>query len=78
MKVAALVRHRQAANALKPVAIRINEETHMQVRANAGQNIAVSERIDLCVRSTVEGSLGRLEEQTTRVEVHLSDDNGAK
>ncbi len=50
----------------------------MQVQVNTGHNIEGSERLDDHVRSTVEASLGRFAEQITRVEVHLSDDNGDK
>ena len=48
----------------------------MQVQVSTDHNIDGSEQLDLHVRSTVEASLGRFGEQITRVEVHLSDDNG--
>lgn len=48
----------------------------MQVQVNTDHNIAGSEQLHLHVRSTVEASLGRFGERITRVEVHLSDDNG--
>ena len=50
----------------------------MQVQINTGHNIEGSEQFDDYVRSTVEASLGRFAEQITRIEVHLTDDNGAK
>jgi len=78
LKAAVLEKPPQAASALRPVAIRNSEETHMQVQVNTDHNIEGSERFDDYVRSTVEASLGRFGEQITRVEVHLSDDNGEK
>lgn len=52
------------------------KENNMQVQVNSDHNIDGSEQLDLHVQSTVEASLGRFGEQITRVEVHLSDDNG--
>lgn len=50
----------------------------MLVEVNTDKNIKNSERlIDYC-RSMVEAELGRFEEHITRVEIHLSDENGDK
>lgn len=50
----------------------------MLVEVNTDKNIKNSERlIDYC-RSAVEAELGRFDEYITRVEVHLSDENGDK
>jgi len=48
----------------------------MQVQVNTDRNVKGSEQLELYVQSTVEASLGRFGERITRVEVHLSDDNG--
>ncbi len=50
----------------------------MQVQVNTDHNVRGSEQLDLHIRSTVQASLGRFGEWITRVEVHLSDDNGDK
>lgn len=49
----------------------------MQVQVSTDHNIRGSETFNQQVQATVEAALGRFE-QLTRVEVHLSDDNGAK
>ncbi len=48
----------------------------MQVQVNTDHNVKGSERLRLHVQSSVEASLGRFGEKITRVEIHLSDDNG--
>ena len=48
----------------------------MQIRVNTDHSVKGSEQLDLHVQSTVEASLGRFGEKVTRVEIHLSDDNG--
>ncbi len=49
----------------------------MQIQVNTDHHITGSEQLNDQVQSTVEAGLGRFK-QLTRVEVHLSDDNGAK
>ncbi len=50
----------------------------MQVQINTDTNIEGNEQLALEVQATVEATLGRLAEQLTRVEVHLSDENSHK
>lgn len=50
----------------------------MLIQVNTDHNIKGSEELTGYVRSTIEASLGRFGEHITRVEVHLSDDNGDK
>jgi len=50
----------------------------MQVQINTDKNIEGSEQLTSEVQATVEATLGRFGEQLTRVEVHLSDENGHK
>lgn len=50
----------------------------MQIRLNSDNNIPATEALATQVRQTVEGAVGRWSEQITRVEVHLSDENGDK
>lgn len=50
----------------------------MQVHTNTDRHITGSERLSAHVEAVVSGALGRFTEQITRVEVHLSDENGAK
>ena len=54
------------------------DQPSLQVQVNTDHNVHGSERLELYVRSTVEASLGRFGERLTRVEVHLSDDNGQR
>ncbi|CAN5367407.1 HPF/RaiA family ribosome-associated protein [soil metagenome] len=49
----------------------------MTIQVNTDHNMSGSEKLHNYVQSTVEAGLGRFT-QLTRVEVHLSDDNGAK
>ncbi len=50
----------------------------MQVLINSGHNIEVHEGLDAHVRGLVESTLSRVSDHITRVEVHLSDENGPK
>lgn len=50
----------------------------MQIQVNSGNQIDGSIRLEEWVRSTLESSLERYEDDLTRIEVHLRDDNGAK
>jgi hypothetical protein len=50
----------------------------MQVRTNTDRHIKGDEGLSAHVESVVSGALGRFTSQTTRVEVHLSDENGAR
>ncbi len=50
----------------------------MQVQVNTDHNIAGRETLAVKVRGVVENALSRFSEHITRVEVHLSDENGAK
>jgi len=54
------------------------EEHPIQVQVNTDHNIHGSEELNLYVKDTVNASLGRFGTQVTRVEIHLSDDNGSK
>ncbi|MDQ2076865.1 HPF/RaiA family ribosome-associated protein [Marinimicrobium sp. ABcell2] len=50
----------------------------MQIQVNTDNNIQGQQSLAERVRETVVSNLGRFERQITRVEVHLSDENGAK
>lgn len=50
----------------------------MQIQVNSDNHIQSSIRLEEWVRSTVESALERYEEDLTRVEVHLRDENGDK
>jgi ribosome-associated translation inhibitor RaiA len=50
----------------------------MQIQVNSDNHIQNSARLEDWVRTTVETSLERFEEDLTRVEVHLKDENGDK
>lgn len=50
----------------------------MHVQTNTDRNIKGSEALSTHVETVVSGALGRFIEQITRVEVHLSDENGAR
>ena len=50
----------------------------MQVHTNTDRHITGSDRLSTHITALVIGALGRFSEQITRVEVHLSDENGAK
>jgi ribosome-associated translation inhibitor RaiA len=50
----------------------------MQIQVNCDNHIENSIRLEEWVRTTVESTLERYEEDLTRVEVHLRDENGDK
>lgn len=50
----------------------------MQVQINTGHNIDGREALAAHVRGVVESVLDRVSDRITRVEVHLSDENGVK
>lgn len=50
----------------------------MQIQVNSDNHIQSSARLEEWVRTTVESTLGRYEEDLTRIEVHLRDENGDK
>jgi hypothetical protein len=50
----------------------------MQVQVNTDRHIPGREALANQVRSVVEGALGRFHDQITRVEIHLSDEDGDK
>lgn len=50
----------------------------MQVQVNTGKNIEGGERLAQYVKATVDAKLHRFVEHVTRVEAHLSDENGHK
>ncbi len=50
----------------------------MQIQVNSDNHIQSSIRLEEWVRNTVESTLDRYEEDLTRIEVHLADENGDK
>ena len=50
----------------------------MQIQVNSDNHVQGSKRLEEWVRTTIESTLDRYEEDLTRVEVHLSDENGDK
>ena len=50
----------------------------MQIQVNSDNHIQSSNRLEEWVRTTVESALERYEEDLTRIEVHLRDENGDK
>ncbi|WLG94983.1 HPF/RaiA family ribosome-associated protein [Pseudomonas sp. Z5-35] len=50
----------------------------MQIQVNSDNHIQGSIRLEEWVRTTIESTLERYEEDLTRVEVHLGDENGDK
>jgi ribosome-associated translation inhibitor RaiA len=50
----------------------------MQIQVNTDSNIEGREKVTAHVRSLVENALDRFSDRITRVEVHLSDQNGDK
>jgi hypothetical protein len=50
----------------------------MQIQVNTDHNITGHESLLNRVRGTVEAALSRVGDRVTRVEVHLSDENGGK
>lgn len=50
----------------------------MQIQVNSDGSIEGRDTLDARVKATVASALGRFSAQITRVEVHLSDENGKK
>jgi ribosome-associated translation inhibitor RaiA len=50
----------------------------MQIQVNSDNHIESSIRLEEWVKTTVESALDRFEEDLTRVEVHIQDENGDK
>lgn len=50
----------------------------MQIQVNSDNHIESSIRLEEWVRTTVESTLDRYDEDLTRVEVHIRDENGDK
>ena len=50
----------------------------MQIQVNTDHNIEGREKLATYVKGEVEHALGRFGERLMRVEIHLSDENGAK
>jgi hypothetical protein len=50
----------------------------MQIQVNTDHNIKGSETLATWIRGTVESALSRVSGHITRVEVHLSDEDGRK
>jgi ribosome-associated translation inhibitor RaiA len=50
----------------------------MHIQVNTDHNIDGRQRVAEYVRGVVQHAVSHFERQVTRVEVHLSDDNGAK
>lgn len=50
----------------------------MQIQINTDSNIEGREKLALHVKGVVEHTLGRFSDRITRIEVHLSDQNGDK
>lgn len=50
----------------------------MKIQVNTDSNIEGHERLIAQVNRLVENALGRISDQITRVEVHLSDEDGGK
>lgn len=48
----------------------------MQIQTNTDSNITGSEGLAARAKTIVEGALARFSDQITRVEIHLSDENG--
>lgn len=50
----------------------------MQIQVNTDKNIEGSERMTAYFNDTLQEALGRFEDVITRIQVHLSDENGDK
>ncbi len=50
----------------------------MHIEVHTDNHIKGSEALASSIQSTVEATLGRFSERITRVDVHVSDDNGPK
>jgi ribosome-associated translation inhibitor RaiA len=56
----------------------VNQEKIMQIQINSDHHIQVHEAFEKKIISVIEIALGRISDHITRVEVHLSDENGDK
>ena len=56
----------------------LHEENRMHIQINTGRTIGGDEALSAYIRSLVEDALGTFKEHITRVEVHLSDEDGAE
>jgi ribosome-associated translation inhibitor RaiA len=61
-----------------PFLLATTKEDRMQIQVNADHTVRGSERLTAHVGAVVEGALSHFSAQITRVEVHLSDENGPK
>ena len=50
----------------------------MQIQTNTDRNITGSEALAALANTIFEGALARFSDRITRVEIHLSDENGAR
>jgi len=50
----------------------------MKIQINTDKNISGNERLVAYINSTIEDGLSRFSDNITRIEVHLSDENGSK
>jgi ribosome-associated translation inhibitor RaiA len=50
----------------------------MQIQVNTDNNIEGTDRLREYLTETIQDELSRFEEHITRIEVHLSDENGSK
>ena len=50
----------------------------MQIQINSDKNIPMHAKLSGLIETEIHRILGRFEEQLTRIEVHLSDENGDK
>jgi hypothetical protein len=55
----------------------LQPEEQMQIQTNTDRNITGSEGLAAQAHAIAEGALARFSDQITRVEIHLSDENGA-
>lgn len=56
----------------------LQPEEQMQIQTNTDRNITGSEGLAAQASAIVKGALARFSDQITRVEIHLSDENGAR
>jgi ribosome-associated translation inhibitor RaiA len=50
----------------------------MKIQINSDNQVVMNQELSKALESEVERAIGRFGEKLTRVEVHLSDENGAK
>lgn len=56
----------------------LQPEEQMHIQTNTDRNITGSEGLAAQANAIVESALARFSDQITRVEIHLSDENGAR